>query len=140
MLSEAPTFIVSLPARAQQAGLRAALEETAREMIGYQRKVAPAILMGWSNRMALGKRSRLQQVAPIPPGARELIQFIAKEMKAGRMGEQNPETVAFALLGACIGYVLVELVRGEHPIPRERFVTEVVAILWNGIAPSNTRT
>jgi AcrR family transcriptional regulator len=67
-----------------------------------------------------------------------LTAFFDREMRAGRLRRQDPETAARIFLGSIQNYVLFDLLlraRNKHPMPVEEFVKQMVDTLWRGLFP-----
>jgi AcrR family transcriptional regulator len=118
---------------------REVLAEIALEILGFLRTLMPLVMMNWSNPLPSGLPSALGAKNPIPLRVlHKLIRFFEREMRAGRLRRQDPETAARIFLGSIQNYVFFELVlKAEHKsvLPAEKFVKRMVDTLWRGLSP-----
>jgi AcrR family transcriptional regulator len=136
MLSEPPEWIANLQERARTLDLPDALIQTGLEIIAFQRKVLPVMVVTWTHRKTFVAPRGFGGPEAFPGRAgAELIAFFGTQIQAGKLRARNPMELAAAYMGALASYVLIELVRGKHPLPAEQFVEGFVRLLWSGIRP-----
>jgi len=125
--------------RTQEAGLRTALVEIGVELIGFLKQIFPLMLISWSNRGEFGFSS--ERFSGPMRGIHSLADFLAKEMEAGRLRRTDPWSAARVFFASLQSYALVGLMfeKGLGPgwSPKE-YVSGIVEVLWNGIAPSSS--
>ena len=130
-----PAFLTDLTARAGTGEVAAHLNEIGVSLIYYARKVAPLMMMRWSN----PETATCGGVVPSPMHRR--IGFVAAyfeaEMVAGRMRRLEPRLAARVLAGGVQHFVFAEILNGlPDPIGPERFVAGLVDLLLRGALPS----
>jgi len=133
-----PAFFHSLD-EVKTAHPRQVLSEIALEILGFVRTLMPLMMMTWSNPSPAGLPGALDTAKPLPLQVlQRLTAFFDREMRAGRLRRQDPETAARIFLGSIQNYVLFELLlraRNKHPMPAEEFVKQMVDMLWRGLFP-----
>ena len=126
--------------RTEEAGLRTALVEIGVELIGHLRQIFPLMLLSWSNRGEFGFSS--ERFSGPMRGIHFLADFLAREMEARRLRRTDPWSAARVFFASLQSYVLTSLMfeKGLGPgwSPKD-YVTGIVDVLWNGIAPPRSR-
>jgi AcrR family transcriptional regulator len=141
LLSETPAWIVSLQERARTMDLPDALIQTGLEIIAFQRKMMPVMVVSWAHRKTFAAAPGLGGAETFPGRAgAELIAFFGAQIRAGKLRARDPMELAATYMGSLASYVLIELVRGKHPLPLQQFVEGVVHLLWSGIRPEGNPT
>ena len=131
-----PEWLRTLAERVGRGDVQATLVDLANEMVGYFRKIAPLMMMRWSNAEAAG-------CGPMPSNpalqrVRKLAGYFEAEMRVGRMRRHDPEILARAFAGSLQNYVFLEILAGsqeELPLPSEIYVRGLVRLFWIGAAP-----
>jgi hypothetical protein len=106
-------------------------------MVAYFRRVAPLMMMRWSNP---GSGSCLS--APPHPALhriRKLATYFEAEITLGRMRPHDPEILARAFVGSLLNFVFLEVLAPsptEHPMQADTYVAGLVGLFWAGAAPS----
>jgi len=125
--------------RIREVGLRAALIELGIELIPFLKQIFPLMLLSWSNRGEFGFPS--DSFSGPMRGIQALADFLAGEMEAGRIRRTDPWSAARVFFASLQSYVLMTLIyeKGVGPgwSPKD-YVSGVVEVLWNGIAPSSS--
>jgi hypothetical protein len=97
-------------------------------------------MMIWSSRTRASIRRQLDET-PQARNLRALSRYLAAEIELGRMRRVDPEVVARMLLGALSNHSFAKAM-GMHAqgrIAAKRYVTRLIAALWQGIAPVSAR-
>lgn len=127
-----PSFLTDLPGRAGTGEVAAHLHDIGVSLIEHFRKVAPLMMMRWSNPETCGGGT------PSPMHRR--IGFVAAyfdaEMGSGRMRRVDPQLAARVFAGSVQHFVFAEILHGApDPIGPERFVAGLVDLLLRGALP-----
>lgn len=133
---EEPPWLANLGDRVGQGDIQDTLLDLATEMVSYFRRIAPLMMMRWSNAEATG-------CGPMPsnPALRrikKLAGYFEAEMRIGRIRRHDPEILARAFAGSLHNFVFLELLAGsqeELPLPAEMYVRGLVRLFWTGAAP-----
>lgn len=134
-----PDFIRLLERRAGRGDLRRTLREAGAEAIDFFRQVMPLMMMSWSSRPGGHPLQALQRPDPPPLKAlRRVAAVLEGEMHAGRLKRRDPQVLARTYVGSLQNYVFFELLMKMHKldvIPVERYLVELIDLLWSGAAP-----
>ena len=128
--------------------VRRTLALTARHAIVFFRHMMPLMMMSWSARGPAGEFELFKGVDEPPPlvAIRTLRTYLRSRMRLGQLAERDAEVLARFFLGGIVHFVFFEAMnramttqRSRPPAPSaQRYVTELVDILWGGIAPPPT--
>jgi AcrR family transcriptional regulator len=129
-----PAFLTDLPGRAGTGELAAQLNEIGVSLIHYFRKVAPLMMMRWSN----PETAACAGGTPSPMHRR--LGFVAAyfeaEMASGRMRRLDAQLAARVFAGSVQHFVFSEILHGApDPIGPERYVAGLVDLLLRGASP-----
>lgn len=129
---------------------RALLEDIGHRTLEFFEQLLPVAMMILSNPT---RRGRLLPFLPhTPDGApgpivamQRLSSWFAAQMEGAAMRRQDPEVAARSFLGSLWHYVFFESMARSfppdvcyQPLGRQDFVRGLVALLWDGLAPSQT--
>jgi AcrR family transcriptional regulator len=135
-LAEPPAFTSKLKSLAGTDTFRNNLIAISLDIIDYYEAHLPRLMMIWSSRTRAPIRRQLRGT-PHLRNVRALTRYFEQEITLGRMRRVDPEVVARVLLGALSNHVFAKTM-GEHarrPISAKRYVTRLVGVLWDGVAP-----
>ena len=134
-----PDFIRLLERRVGRGDLRRTWRDAGAEAIDFFRRVMPLMMMSWSNRDG-GPFPKVLSTPDPPPlkGLRRVAAVLDKEMRARRLKRRDPQVLARVFVGSLQNYVFFELLmkaNGLDVIPTDRYLIELIDLLWNGAAP-----
>jgi AcrR family transcriptional regulator len=115
------------------------LVDAGLQTVGFFQRVMPIMMMSWSNPRLPGGCVPNGCDVPDPPpirAQRHVAEYLAAELKLGRIAPIKPEIIARAYLGALSTYVFSELLvsKGSGPhIESESYVREYVRTLLTGM-------
>ncbi len=126
-----PAFAVLLRERLGQEPVRETLFEAGLLALDFYQKLMPLTMMAWANPASRASFSGGMR------GIKALAEHLSTEMDAGRIRRGSAEALARAYLGSLANYAAMDVVFGEQDaMPPREFVTELVDLLWTGIAPT----
>jgi hypothetical protein len=111
------------------------------QQVRFFREMLPLLMMSWSNPCGgEGPNCFFGEGGTEPLALRALramTGFLEAEAIAGRLRRHDAEVAGRAFLGAIHNFVAFELLFKDHPpkITADRFVADLVDMLWNGFAP-----
>ena len=131
-----PEWLATLGERVGHGEVLDTLTELAKEMVAYFRRVAPLMMMRWSN----PDSSACNPAAPHPAlqRIRKLTSYFEAEIALGRMRPHDPEILARAFVGSLLNFVFLEVLvpaQEQHAMPADRFVAGLVGLFWAGASP-----
>jgi AcrR family transcriptional regulator len=131
-----PEWLTTLEDRIGQGAVPDTLSELATEMVAYFRRVAPLMMMRWSN----PDSSACNPSSPHPAlrRIRQLASYFEAEIALGRIRAQDPEVLARTFVGSLLNFVFLEVLAPlpqEHAMRSDAFVAGLVGLLWAGASP-----
>jgi len=136
-----PSWVRELDALAGQGDMRENLTRIAREILRFAQQRMPLVMLAWGHKPAAppegGAAAAEEEEPPVVRDGRRLAAFLRREVERGRLRPCEVDMVARLLLGACISVVQDAVLRKQPLTPEEsdRFAADLVATLWEGIAP-----
>ena len=137
-----PPFLRAIEGRVGKGDVRVNLIELGTQLMEFLRGMLPLIMMSWSHRSGTLPPHLAVKDPPPTRALRRTAEYLAAEMKLGRVRKQDPEVVARALFGGVQNYVFHELIRKDRGAGRKTapaYVRDLVALLWAGAAPERRR-
>ncbi|WP_293913958.1 TetR/AcrR family transcriptional regulator [Deinococcus sp.] len=116
-----------------QGDIRLNLERLAHLFLEAARRILPNLMLMWSRGHAPSVKAHAWR-DPVAEDIRALSAYFEAETALGRLRSFDAEVIATALMGALSTYAHRELVRGPT-IEGERFVRELLDVLWPGLEP-----
>lgn len=134
---EVPSWVRQLDHLSGQGDMRDNLMQLVRHIIHFAQKRIPYVMLGWSHKPSDSSPPPEQEESPLVRDTRRLVLFLQHEVDLGRLGPCRVEMVARLLLGPCLNLVLDSVVNKQPLTPEDidRFTTDLVETLWQGIAP-----
>lgn len=126
-----------LPARVGAGKLAEQLESIAGEGIDFFRVVVPLHMAGMSPAFAERAAQSWGQSHPALEARRRLEGYFEAERRLGRVGKVDVEVLARTFMGALYNFAVMEVMTAPYepsPLPQEKFVRHLVAMLLHGIA------
>jgi len=132
-----PAWVRELDTLVGRGDLRVNLIHIARGIIQFAQEGLPLVMVAWA-RKAEPACSFANSVEP--SGVRDrrhVANFLKQEIERDRLRPCNAEAVARMVFGACLNLVMDRLTLGQSlSLPEvQTFTEELVAAIWNGIAP-----
>lgn len=133
-----PSWVRELDTLSGQGEMRDNLIRIVREIIHFAQERIPFVLLRWSHKPSSSDSPPPEEEeSPIVRDGRRLARFLQEEVDRGRLHPCQVEMVARLLIGPCLNLVLDRGVN-KQPLTTEeidRFTTDLVETLWQGIAP-----
>ncbi len=133
-----PSWVRELDNLSGQGDMRDNLMRLVREIIHFAQERIPFVMLRWSHKPSSSDPASPEEgESPVVRDSRRLARFLQQEVDRGRLGSCQVEMVARLLLGPCLNLVLDSVVN-KQPLTTEeidRFTTDLVETLWQGIAP-----
>lgn len=128
--------LASLPGKGD---VRTNIEELAAEIMSEVEVIIPLIMMLWSNSGSVRRPECATTDIPEPARKlRNLSNYFEAEMALGRVRRQDPEIIARTVMGVVFAYVFMNVgvqMNNYVPLPKDRLLAGLSAMLWNGLAP-----
>jgi AcrR family transcriptional regulator len=138
---EVPFWVRELDNLCGQGDMRDNLMHIVREIIRFAQERMPFVLLRWSHKPSSPDSGPPEEgESPVVRDRRRLAQFLQQEVDRERLRPCQVEMVARLLMGPCLNLVL-DSVMNKQPLTNDeidRFTTELVETLWQGIAPNET--
>ena len=143
-IEDIPRSLAALPSLAGQNTVAENLVTAGAQTVGFFTRVMPIMMMSWSNPKVQGCFPAGDSADPPPLRAQgHIAQYLAAEIKLGRIRAIDVNVIARAYMGALSSYVFSEMLasggRGINIDPHA-YVCEYVGTLMTGMAPPTTRT
>jgi AcrR family transcriptional regulator len=133
---EVPSWVRELERLSGRGDMRDNLIAIAREVVRFARERLPLAMLGWSHKPDPSDPPP-EEESPLARDSRRFARFLQDEVDRGRLRPCDVEMVARLLLGTCLNVVL-DSVLNKKPLDADeidRFTTDLVETLWQGVAP-----
>ncbi|MES2465381.1 MAG: helix-turn-helix domain-containing protein [Armatimonadota bacterium] len=133
-----PSWVRELDNLSGQGDMRDNLMRLVREIVRFAQERIPFAMLRWSHKPASSDSvSADEGASAVARDSRRLALFLQKEMDRGRLRPCRVDMVARLLMGPSLNLVLDSVVNKQPLTPEEieRFTTDLVETLWQGIAP-----
>jgi AcrR family transcriptional regulator len=116
--------------------LKQNLSDLSLEILEFNRQVMPRLMMLRSRGNLLPEMFNRADSRP-SRDLKTFTKFLEKEIENGRIRPCDPQTIAMILLGSLMNFVFLEQMhpKGDVPADEQKFVQNLVEIVWQGISP-----
>ncbi|MEQ9502912.1 MAG: TetR/AcrR family transcriptional regulator [Deltaproteobacteria bacterium] len=118
-----------------QGDFQESLTSVCLEIVDYLRLLVPRVMRLWAHETTQPSRFMQRKRGPRAALA-AFARYFEAEMELGRIAPVEPEVLARVFMGSLHNYVFLELIGVSTRMSARTYVTELVAMIHDGIAPT----